>query len=801
LPKVVDKEHDAHLFPVGTLNFLWGFTIFAMTLKRNNITINTMKNFKIKNGVAIIPEGTTEIEERAFAHCSKLVSITIPSSVKRIGEAAFLGCDNLTHVVVSQGVKEIGAYAFKECTALADVTIHEGVEEIGTMAFYYCKSLTTITMPSTMKRLGEWVFSDCYSLTSIVVPEGVETLPLNTFRSCYSLTHVTLPSSLKEIGVLAFYECEKLTLINIPEGLTKIECEAFEGCSALTNITLPSSLTEIGEKAFKGCSGITGTMVIPGSIKVINSETFEGCSGLTSLVIQSGVTSIGDMAFWGCANLTSITIPDSVTSIESVAFVGCTNLTSITIPDSVTTIGDGIFAACTSLTSITLPDSIKALGEDILYDTTTDRLTKRVEKIRKGDTSSARETVRELFNEKYYCKTLLQPADKHWLLALNMYEADYIVLGGFYEHQTKEVNRIWFDEAGNCFNYTGEASTGEMWFESTEEEAKALYDKTCQSPIPNDDIKVVHEWLRFTPFDYLYFILHRVAEMDAQLSSLTTDDCKLYGWMCEELGDTYYFGCERFGYYADIDKARTYYAKAQQAKDITGDEDILSNGNPLDDYDEDDYEDMPDTYKHYVSGPAEELAKVKAFIDELTVKYGMPDNEFGRYVPNHDMLRTLLGVDTKYPDYRGNLLRMDEQPDGTLVLTVEGNQGFVWPCALEQGFPAIKVEDAEKEPDTTTFKYHITGSAKELAQVKAFVDDLFESHSRTDDEQQRYVPKPLLISLLTGLKADEPQYDGKLLRMEESTDGIILYVEAEGEYPMEDSLRYKFPKVKVRVIW
>jgi hypothetical protein len=37
--------------------------------------------------------------------------------------------------------------------------------------------------------------------------------------------------------------------------------------------------------------------------------------------------------------------------------------------------------------------------------------------------------------------------------------------------------------------------------------------------------------------------------------------------------------------------------------------------------------------------------------------------------------------------------------------------------------------------------------------------------------------------------------------MEESTDGIILYVEAEREYPMEDSLRYKFPKVKVRVIW
>ena len=37
-----------------------------------------MTQFEIKDGVAIIPEGTTEIKEAAFAGCTKLTSVTIP---------------------------------------------------------------------------------------------------------------------------------------------------------------------------------------------------------------------------------------------------------------------------------------------------------------------------------------------------------------------------------------------------------------------------------------------------------------------------------------------------------------------------------------------------------------------------------------------------------------------------------------------------------------------------------------------------------------------------------------------------
>ena len=51
-----------------------------------------MAQFKIKDGVCIIPDGVTVIKRGAFMNCSKLKSIVIPDSVKKIGEDAFKDC-------------------------------------------------------------------------------------------------------------------------------------------------------------------------------------------------------------------------------------------------------------------------------------------------------------------------------------------------------------------------------------------------------------------------------------------------------------------------------------------------------------------------------------------------------------------------------------------------------------------------------------------------------------------------------------------------------------------------------------
>jgi hypothetical protein len=47
------------------------------------------------------------------------------------------------------------------------------------------------------------------------------------------------------------------------------------------------------------------------------------------------------------------------------------------------------------------------------------------------------------------------------------------------------------------------------------------------------------------------------------------------------LGYAYYYGEEQWGYHKDLDKARKYYALAEQVKANTQDEDLLRAGNPF----------------------------------------------------------------------------------------------------------------------------------------------------------------------------------------------------------------------------
>ena len=57
-----------------------------------------MLQFEIKDGVAIIPEGTTMIGDYAFSGCSSLTSVTIPNSVTLIGPWVFEECSSLTSI-------------------------------------------------------------------------------------------------------------------------------------------------------------------------------------------------------------------------------------------------------------------------------------------------------------------------------------------------------------------------------------------------------------------------------------------------------------------------------------------------------------------------------------------------------------------------------------------------------------------------------------------------------------------------------------------------------------------------------
>ena len=128
-----------------------------------------MADFEIKDGVGIIPEGTTKIGNYAFSDCTGLTSVTIPDSVTKIGVRAFYGCIGLTSVTIGNSVTEIGDEAFKGCTGLTSITIPDSVTEVCSYAFSDCTGLVCVTIGTAVRSIEVGVFDGCDNLKQIIL--------------------------------------------------------------------------------------------------------------------------------------------------------------------------------------------------------------------------------------------------------------------------------------------------------------------------------------------------------------------------------------------------------------------------------------------------------------------------------------------------------------------------------------------------------------------------------------------------------------------------------------------------------
>ena len=166
-----------------------------------------MAKYEIKEGVGIIPEGTTKIEDKAFEGCTDLNSVVILDSVTEIGMEAFVGCSNLKKVIVPSSVTTIG----------------QG-------AFWGCESLTEIVIPKSVSKIEPSIFGGCARLKSIVVDQGNKTYDsrdncnaiVETATNCLvaSCTKTTIPTSVTEIGIAAFRAAAHFKEITIPSHVT-----------------------------------------------------------------------------------------------------------------------------------------------------------------------------------------------------------------------------------------------------------------------------------------------------------------------------------------------------------------------------------------------------------------------------------------------------------------------------------------------------------------------------------------------------------------------------------------------------
>ena len=313
-----------------------------------------MTQFPIQNGVAIIPQGTTIINDRAF-----------------------FGCQDLTTVVIPEGVTTIGGSAFRECSQLSHVVFPSTINHIGDLAFF--ETPWDNNLPDEELYIGSALYKTAYDIRSAEVKEGTTCICSGAFACRLHLTCVTFPNTVKYIGGCAFAGCRELKTVNIPTGVV-IGQGAFMGCDVLEESIYPTVC--IGDLEFclshidmtatvLKCSKEATSVVILEEVTVgpavfrvtsIGRFAFDTCKNLTSVAIPNSVTTIGQCAFVRCTTLPSITIPDSVTSIGTAAFWWCTSLESIDIPDSITTIAKMAFGVCTKLKSVTLPKDLKSIG-------------------------------------------------------------------------------------------------------------------------------------------------------------------------------------------------------------------------------------------------------------------------------------------------------------------------------------------------------------------------------------------------------------------------------------------------------
>ncbi len=187
------------------------------------------------------------------------------------------------------------------------------------------------------------------------------------------------------------------------------------------------------------------------------------------------------------------------------------------------------------------------------------------------------------------------------------------------------------------------------------------------------------------PFDVTPLLLERIRRGDDE-AALYINDPQILMSLCEngnkyaayDLYFKYRWGDEEHGFFVNKDKARVFYDKAG---------DTIPEVDEWDDED-DAGEEYPETFYYEISGKW--VPTVNSLIDNLCQSVGTPDNEFGLFIPQQILMKTLVGSDSIY--YRGNVIRKTLESDGRLILKTEADKGENLLYALRVAFPEIEVK-------------------------------------------------------------------------------------------------------------
>ena len=114
-------------------------------------------------------------------------SYQIPNDIVTIFNDAFDGCDKIVSVYISEGVKYINERAFAECHALESITFPSTIKSIGYMCFYYTTHIKNITCKAMYAPdiNGSFYFPTNSSITEkyLYIPTGAKNYDSDDWKS------------------------------------------------------------------------------------------------------------------------------------------------------------------------------------------------------------------------------------------------------------------------------------------------------------------------------------------------------------------------------------------------------------------------------------------------------------------------------------------------------------------------------------------------------------------------------------------------------------------------------------------
>ena len=210
-------------------------------------------------------------------------NVEVRSGVKVVAEDAFSLC-KARNVELPEGLTEIKDRAFADVRTLRSVSFSQILAKIGMSAFAYCERLETIDIPNSVIWIGNSAFEGCYSLHTVRMSDSIKVIPTMLFYACLSLRTYTGGNSVERINFNAFGSTDLSNKkIVFPPTIRYIEEEAFDEC-----VNIQAKFTGVVDTLEEDIFGSLSSLVLKNTVPPYAPKAIAG--SISQIIIPCGAT-------------------------------------------------------------------------------------------------------------------------------------------------------------------------------------------------------------------------------------------------------------------------------------------------------------------------------------------------------------------------------------------------------------------------------------------------------------------------------------------------------------------------------